>query len=66
MKFKKINEIWKELEKTNRLPPAWTFLDHPFRNYSSLKMGSQNRISYGHKTLDSLDGTLQTFTLIKI
>jgi hypothetical protein len=39
MKIKKIGDIWKELKKMKRMPPAGTFFDYPFRNGSQLKMG---------------------------
>jgi hypothetical protein len=56
------------------MPPTWTFFDYSFRNGGQLKLGvSEQRvttfrikISYGHKTLDSLDGALPTFALIKV
>ena len=31
-KFKKIDEIWKDLDKTKRIRPTGTFSDHPFRS----------------------------------
>jgi hypothetical protein len=74
MKFNNIWKIWKELEKTKKMPPTGTFFDYLFRNGSQLKLGVSKqrvttfriRISYGHKMIDSLDGTLQTLALIKI
>jgi hypothetical protein len=39
MKIQKIGDIWKELEKMKRMPPAGTFFDYSFRNDSQLKMG---------------------------
>jgi hypothetical protein len=44
MKSKKIGKIWKELDLTKRMRPAGTFLDYPFRSYSSLKMTSKNEM----------------------
>jgi hypothetical protein len=38
----KIGEIWKELDKKKKMLPTGTFSDHPLRNYSSLKIGSQS------------------------
>jgi hypothetical protein len=32
MKFEKVGEIWKELEKTKRMPPTGTYSDHSFRS----------------------------------
>jgi hypothetical protein len=38
LKFKKIGEIWKELDQTQRMQPTGTSSNQPFRNYSSLKI----------------------------
>ena len=36
--FKKISEVWKELDQTKKMRPTATFFDHSFRSYSSFKI----------------------------
>jgi hypothetical protein len=42
MKLKSFYKIWKELDQMKRMRPTGTSSDHPFRKYSSLKIGYQN------------------------